>query len=191
MLVEDTPIEGVKIVTPKKFGDERGFFSETYNRSKWEAAGLRYEFVQDNHSLSAAVGVLRGLHFQKPPFGQDKLVRVLRGRVLDVVVDLRRSSPTFKKHVAVSSRLEIGSSFLRRSASPMGSARSSRTRRCSTRSRASIPRSMIAASPSTIPNWASTGRSRIPRFQPMIAIGAGRSFASFLSSLSKRPCASL
>jgi dTDP-4-dehydrorhamnose 3,5-epimerase len=101
MLVEDTPIEGVKIVTPKKFGDERGFFSETYNRSKWEAAGLRYEFVQDNHSLSAAVGVLRGLHFQKPPFGQDKLVRVLRGRVLDVVVDLRRSSPTFKKHVAV------------------------------------------------------------------------------------------
>jgi dTDP-4-dehydrorhamnose 3,5-epimerase len=101
MLVEDTSIEGVKIVTPKKFGDERGFFSETYNRSKWEAAGLHYNFVQDNHSLSAAVGVLRGLHFQKPPFGQDKLVRVLRGRVLDVVVDLRRSSPTFKKHVAV------------------------------------------------------------------------------------------
>ena len=101
MLIEDTSIEGVKIITPKKFGDERGFFSETYNRSVWEAAGMHYDFVQDNHSLSAAVGVLRGLHFQKPPFAQDKLVRVVRGRILDIVVDLRRSSPTFGKHVAV------------------------------------------------------------------------------------------
>ncbi|MFY9655109.1 MAG: dTDP-4-dehydrorhamnose 3,5-epimerase [Methylocystis sp.] len=101
MLVESTPVQGVKIITPKKFGDERGFFSETYNQSVWKAAGLHYDFVQDNHSLSAAVGVLRGLHFQKPPFAQDKLVRVLRGRVLDVAVDLRRSSPTFGKHVAV------------------------------------------------------------------------------------------
>jgi len=67
MLVEDTAIESVKIITPKKFGDERGFFSETYNRSAWEEAGLRYNFLQDNHSLSAAVGVLRGLHFQPPP----------------------------------------------------------------------------------------------------------------------------
>jgi dTDP-4-dehydrorhamnose 3,5-epimerase len=101
MLIEDTLIEGVKIITPKKFGDERGFFSEAYNRSVWEAAGLHYDFVQDNHSLSAAVGVLRGLHFQKPPFAQDKLVRVVRGRILDIAVDLRRSSPTFGKHVAV------------------------------------------------------------------------------------------
>lgn len=101
MIVEDTAIEGVKIVTPKKFGDERGFFSETYNQSKWDQAGLRYRFVQDNHSLSVSVGVIRGLHFQAPPFAQDKLVRVVRGRILDVAVDLRRSSPTFGRHVAV------------------------------------------------------------------------------------------
>ena len=106
MLVEDTPIDGVKIVSPKKFGDERGFFSETYTQSKWDAAGLHQRFVQDNHSLSAAVGVIRGLHFQTSPFAQDKLVRVLRGRILDVAVDLRRSSPTFGKHVAVELSLE-------------------------------------------------------------------------------------
>lgn len=101
MLVENTEIEGLKVVTPNKFCDERGFFSETYNESKWEKAGLHYRFVQDNHSLSKAVGVIRGLHFQTPPFAQDKLVRVVRGRILDVAVDLRRSSPTFGRHVAV------------------------------------------------------------------------------------------
>jgi dTDP-4-dehydrorhamnose 3,5-epimerase len=101
MIVEDTAIEGLKIVTPKKFGDERGFFSETHNQSKWDKAGLQYRFVQDNHAFSAGVHVVRGLHFQTPPFAQDKLVRVLRGRILDVAVDLRRSSPTFGRHVAV------------------------------------------------------------------------------------------
>ena len=101
MIVEDTAIDGVKIVTPKKFGDERGFFSETYTQSKWDAAGLPLRFVQDNHSLSVAAGVIRGLHFQTAPFAQDKLVRVLRGRILDVAVDLRRSSKTFGNHVAV------------------------------------------------------------------------------------------
>ena len=101
MLVEDTAIAGVKIVTPKKHGDARGFFSEVYNRTAWESAGLRFEFVQDNHSFSAAVGTLRGLHFQTPPFAQDKLIRVGRGRILDVAVDIRRSSPTFGKYVAV------------------------------------------------------------------------------------------
>ena len=101
MLVEDTVIEGVKIITPKKHGDERGFFSEVYNLSTWEKAGLHYRFVQDNHSLSANVGVIRGLHFQTEPAAQDKLVRVVRGRILDVAVDLRRSSPTFGRHVAV------------------------------------------------------------------------------------------
>lgn len=101
MQVEETAIPAVKIVTPKKHGDGRGFFSEVYNKSAWENAGLRFEFVQDNHSFSAAVGTLRGLHFQTPPFAQDKLLRVARGRILDVAVDIRRSSPTFGRHVAV------------------------------------------------------------------------------------------
>ena len=101
MLVEDTEIKGVKIITPKKSGDHRGFFSEVYNEAQWHEAGLHYRFVQDNHSFSANVGTIRGLHFQTPPFAQDKLVRVARGRVLDVAVDIRRSSPTFGRHVAV------------------------------------------------------------------------------------------
>ena len=101
MLVEDTEIPAVKIVTPKKFGDARGFFSEVYNRATWEGAGLRFEFIQDNHSFSAAAGTLRGLHFQTPPFAQAKLLRVGRGRILDVAVDIRRTSPTFGKYVAV------------------------------------------------------------------------------------------
>lgn len=101
MLFEDTDIPGVRIVTPRKHGDQRGFFSEVYKQSEWRQAGMDYTFVQDNHSFSAPVGTLRGLHFQTPPFAQDKLVRVLRGRILDVVVDIRRSSPTFGRHVAV------------------------------------------------------------------------------------------
>lgn len=99
--VEETAIPAVKIVTPKKFGDHRGFFSETWSRNAFVEAGLDLDFVQDNQSLSASVGTLRGLHFQSPPFAQDKLVRVTRGRILDVAVDIRASSPTFGKHVAV------------------------------------------------------------------------------------------
>jgi dTDP-4-dehydrorhamnose 3,5-epimerase len=91
----------VKIVMPKKHGDHRGFFSETWKRTEFAEAGIDIDFVQDNHSLSATVGTLRGLHFQSPPFAQDKLVRVSRGRILDVAVDIRVSSPTFGKHVAV------------------------------------------------------------------------------------------
>jgi dTDP-4-dehydrorhamnose 3,5-epimerase len=100
MLVQDTPLAGVKIITPKKYGDRRGFFSEVYNESMWRAAGLDIRFVQDNHSLSAAAGTIRGLHFQIAPRAQAKLVRVVRGRVFDVVVDLRRSSPTYGRHFA-------------------------------------------------------------------------------------------
>ncbi len=100
-LVEATAIPAVKIITPKKFGDHRGFFSETYNRKAFAEAGIDLEFVQDNQSLSATAGTLRGLHFQSPPFGQDKLVRVTRGKIFDVAVDIRRSSPTFGKYVAV------------------------------------------------------------------------------------------
>jgi dTDP-4-dehydrorhamnose 3,5-epimerase len=100
MLVQDTPLVGVKIVTPKKFGDHRGFFSEVYNEATWRAAGLDIRFVQDNHSLSAEAGTIRGLHFQIAPHAQAKLVRAVRGRILDVAVDLRRSSPTFGRHFA-------------------------------------------------------------------------------------------
>ncbi len=101
MQVETTAIPAVRIVTPKRHGDARGFFSEVYNASAFAAAGLDFTFVQDNHSFSAAEGTLRGLHFQLPPFAQTKLIRVSRGRILDVAVDIRRSSPTFGRHVAV------------------------------------------------------------------------------------------
>lgn len=99
--VEPTAIPDVKIITPKKYGDHRGFFSEVYKQSDMAAAGIDLAFVQDNHSLSAQVGTLRGLHFQSAPFAQDKLVRVTKGRILDVAVDIRASSPTFGQHVAV------------------------------------------------------------------------------------------
>ncbi|MGJ0505149.1 MAG: dTDP-4-dehydrorhamnose 3,5-epimerase [Methylocystis sp.] len=100
-MFEDLELSGLKLVTPKKFGDERGFFSETHNEKTWANAGLNFDFVQDNHSLSRDVGTVRGLHFQTAPFAQDKLVRVVNGRILDVAVDLRRSSPTFGRHVVV------------------------------------------------------------------------------------------
>lgn len=100
-MFEDLEIEGLKLVTPHKHKDMRGFFSETYNAEVWRRAGLNYTFVQDNHSVSRDVGTLRGLHYQSPPFAQDKLVRVAKGRILDVAVDLRRSSPTFKKYISV------------------------------------------------------------------------------------------
>lgn len=100
MEVIPTPIDGVKLLKPKKFGDHRGFFSETYNKKALAAAGINLDFVQDNHSLSAQKGVLRGLHFQLPPHAQDKLVRVTRGRIYDVAVDIRTGSPTYGKHIA-------------------------------------------------------------------------------------------
>lgn len=93
-------IPDVKIIRPKKFGDHRGFFSETYSKRAFEAAGLLLDFVQDNQSLSAEAGTVRGLHYQTPPFAQDKLLRVVRGAVFDVAVDIRRDSPTFGQHVS-------------------------------------------------------------------------------------------
>lgn len=101
MLVEDTDIAGVKIITPERFGDHRGFFSEVFSRRAFAEAGLDLDFVQDNHSYSSEPGTIRGLHFQSPPFAQDKLVRVTRGRALDVAVDLRRHSKTFGRHVKI------------------------------------------------------------------------------------------
>lgn len=94
-------LDGVLEISPRKFGDERGFFSETYNAKSFEQAGVCLTFVQDNHSFSAAVGVVRGLHYQLPPRAQDKLVRVTRGRIFDVAVDIRRGSPTFAKWVGI------------------------------------------------------------------------------------------
>lgn len=95
-----TDIPDVKLITPKRFGDARGFFSETYSRKAFAQAGIDLTFIQDNHSWSAERGVLRGLHYQIAPFAQDKLVRVVRGSILDVAVDIRRGSPTFGRHVS-------------------------------------------------------------------------------------------
>lgn len=101
MAVIKTEIEGAFIIEPKIFGDERGYFYESYNKERFEIeTGVVTDFVQDNQSKSS-YGVLRGLHFQKPPHAQSKLVRVVKGAVLDVAVDIRKGSPTFGKHVAV------------------------------------------------------------------------------------------
>ena len=99
--IRQLDLEGVFEVLPPRFGDERGFFSETYNGRHLAEAGLSLEFVQDNHSLSAKAGVLRGLHYQLNPHAQDKLLRVVRGAIFDVAVDIRRSSPTFGKWVGL------------------------------------------------------------------------------------------
>ncbi|MDF2231035.1 dTDP-4-dehydrorhamnose 3,5-epimerase [Albimonas sp. CAU 1670] len=112
MDVEALEIPDVRILRPRKFGDHRGFFSETYNKQALAEAGIDLDFVQDNHSLSGEVGTLRGLHFQTPPFGQDKLVRVVRGAILDVAVDLRKGSPTYGKHVAAEISAEAWNQIL-------------------------------------------------------------------------------
>lgn len=108
MQVEQTKLPGVYVLTPKRFGDERGFFSEVYNRDTFAGLGIDVTFIQDNHSLSRAVGVVRGLHFQAPPRAQDKLVRVGAGRVLDVAVDIRKGSPSFGQWVAEELSAENG-----------------------------------------------------------------------------------
>jgi dTDP-4-dehydrorhamnose 3,5-epimerase len=99
--VRGLELAGVYEITPQRFGDNRGFFSETYSAPGLAAAGIDLVFIQDNHSLSKAAGVLRGLHYQLPPFAQDKLVRVVRGAILDVAVDIRKSSPTFGRWLAL------------------------------------------------------------------------------------------
>jgi dTDP-4-dehydrorhamnose 3,5-epimerase len=99
--VKKTDIEGVLIIEPKVFGDARGYFLESFNAKEFaEKTGLNINFVQDNESMSS-YGVMRGLHFQRPPYTQSKLVRCVKGAVLDVAVDIRKGSPTFGKHVAV------------------------------------------------------------------------------------------
>lgn len=97
---ESLAIPDVKLIRPRKFGDSRGFFSEVHNENAMRDAGLDIHFVQDNHSWSEAPGVLRGLHFQTPPSPQAKLVRVVRGSIFDVAVDVRKGSPTYGRWVS-------------------------------------------------------------------------------------------
>lgn len=109
MQVEETKLPGVLILTPARFGDSRGFFSESWNRGALEKAGVHLpEFVQDNHSLSAKKGTLRGLHYQAPPYEQGKLVRCGRGALFDVAVDGRLGSPTYGQWVGVELSFENG-----------------------------------------------------------------------------------
>jgi dTDP-4-dehydrorhamnose 3,5-epimerase len=99
--IRSLAIPDVKLIRTKRFFDARGYFCETFQRAAFAAQGLDCDFLQDNQSRSDRSGTVRGLHFQRPPFAQAKLVRVLRGRILDVAVDLRRSSPSFGAHIAV------------------------------------------------------------------------------------------
>ena len=112
MEITETALPGVKILKPRRFGDSRGWFMESWNRDTLRRGGIDLEFVQDNHSMSAAPGTVRGLHYQAPPHAQDKLVRVGRGRVMDVAVDARRGSPTYGKWVGVELSAENGLQLL-------------------------------------------------------------------------------
>lgn len=112
MQIETTPLSGVVVITPARFGDHRGFFSESYNKAKLAEHGIDVTFVQDNHSLSDAVGTVRGLHFQAPPKAQDKLIRCGKGRLYDVAVDIRKGSPTYGKSFGVELSFENGKQML-------------------------------------------------------------------------------
>ena len=112
MDIQTTTLEGVLLLTPRRFGDDRGWFSETWNRETLAAAGIDMAFVQDNHSMSAAVGTLRGLHYQAPPRAQDKLVRCTRGAIFDVAVDVRVGSPTYGHWVGYELTAQNGAQLL-------------------------------------------------------------------------------
>lgn len=107
-----TPLNGVYEITPQRFGDHRGFFSESYNAKQFTDQGIDIAFVQDNHSLSSAAGTVRGLHFQSPPHAQDKLVRCGRGRIFDVAVDIRKGSPTYGQWYGAELSFENGKQLL-------------------------------------------------------------------------------
>jgi dTDP-4-dehydrorhamnose 3,5-epimerase len=112
MEIRPTALPEVRVLTPRRFGDPRGYFSETWSAARMAAAGLDIAFVQDNESLSAREGTLRGLHYQAPPFAQAKLVRVGRGAILDVAVDARCGSPTYGRWVAEEISAENGAQIL-------------------------------------------------------------------------------
>jgi dTDP-4-dehydrorhamnose 3,5-epimerase len=133
MHIDETGIPGLLVLTPARFGDARGFFSETWNRARLSENGIDIDFVQDNHSLSAAVGTVRGLHFQAPPHAQAKLVRCGRGALFDVAVDIRKGSPTYGRWFGIELTFDNGKQLL----IPAGFAHGfrdprSRTRRSST-----------------------------------------------------------
>ncbi len=112
MKIKHTSLPGVVILTPARHSDARGFFSESWNNARMAAAGFDYDFVQDNHSVSAAMGTVRGLHFQSPPHAQAKLVRCGRGSLFDVAVDIRHGSPTYGQWVGVELTAENGKQLL-------------------------------------------------------------------------------
>lgn len=112
MDIQKLDIPGLLLITPRRFGDERGFFSESWNRKALAGHGVDVDFVQDNHSLSKTVGTVRGLHFQAPPHAQAKLVRCGRGRLFDVAVDARKGSPTFGKWFGVELSFDNGQQLL-------------------------------------------------------------------------------
>lgn len=111
MQVEALAIPDVKLITPKRFYDARGYFCETYNARAFRKVGIANDFVQDNESSSANKGTVRGLHYQAPPFAQTKLVRVLKGAILDVAVDARKASPTFGQWVSARLDAEKGAAL--------------------------------------------------------------------------------
>jgi dTDP-4-dehydrorhamnose 3,5-epimerase len=112
MQIDQTGIPGLVVITPRRFGDARGFFAETYNAAKLAELGITTAFVQDNHSLSAQVGTVRGLHFQAPPHAQAKLVRCGRGMLFDVAVDIRKGSPTYGKWFGIELSFENGKQIM-------------------------------------------------------------------------------
>ena len=112
MKIETTPLPDVLILTPARFGDARGWFSEVFSAPRLAAAGINIDWVQDNHSLSAKPGTLRGLHYQSPPHAQDKLVRCSRGEIFDVAVDIRKGSPTYGKWFGITLTPENGHQLL-------------------------------------------------------------------------------
>lgn len=112
MQIEETGLPGLKVLTPARFGDSRGFFSESWNRRRMAEQGLDLDFVQDNHSLSRAPGTLRGLHFQSPPAAQGKLVRCGQGALFDVAVDIRKGSPSYGAWFGIELSAENGKQLL-------------------------------------------------------------------------------
>jgi dTDP-4-dehydrorhamnose 3,5-epimerase len=112
MQIEDTPLAGLRVITPSRFVDHRGFFSESYNRNLLADHGITIDFIQDNHSLSRTRGTVRGLHFQAPPRAQDKLVRCGRGALFDVAVDIRKSSPSYGQWFGTELSFENGKQML-------------------------------------------------------------------------------
>lgn len=110
--IQETSLPGVMLLVPRRFGDARGWFSETWNKARMAEAGLAHDWVQDNQSFSASAGTVRGLHYQAPPFAQAKLVRVVHGEILDVAVDVRRGSPNYGQWVAEVLSAENGAQLL-------------------------------------------------------------------------------